>query len=597
MAGLGRAGHSQRILDRINDLQRDPSPNGDSKKRLKSYDGLLRLRIGDLRIVYRVLDDCVRIELVGTRKDVYRDLERLRIANDGIVNADEISLQESHLETRDPDRREAGSPQNDPELPARINESLLERLNIDHSFWPELLECRTLEDLCRANVSEDVRDWIFDCVCEPPSQWLKEEPAYIVDDGEDLRKLLDGELVHFLLRLDSNQNRVVEEFTERGGPALVTGGPGSGKSVVAVYAARSIVRSLLSNGKENPRVLVTTFTNALQNTIRQQLEAILGTDMRYVTVSTLDSVATRIAGSSRNRSNSGYRQHSNRDVELIRQRALEMVRSGAFAHRFDGVIIDEAQDLDNYALRLAIALSVDPRNILVTADADQSIYSGRVDVRTALNEKFRHWDLSTGHRSTRQIMDAARNYIGDAAPERPDISSTKVGHKPLHRIVKSPEDEVTLLVTYFGWATVQARTGYGTCAVLTRSNDAGRAIARRLRAEGVSATFMQGNQLDLSAQGIKVLTLHSAKGLEFNCVALAGFFDARPYGGPDSQVIHRNRRTMYVGMTRAVRSLLLIQPENDDRYEFEGIDPRFWNSRSYERPSGALEGSALSAES
>ena len=47
---------------------------------------------------------------------------------------------------------------------------------------------------------------------------------------------------------------------------------------------------------------------------------------------------------------------------------------------------------------------------------------------------------------------------------------------------------------------------------------AGKAIAAELRQRGVEATFMPGQELNLSRPGVKVLTLKSAKGLEFPVV-------------------------------------------------------------------------------
>ncbi|MFH0241806.1 UvrD-helicase domain-containing protein [Streptomyces sp. HK10] len=77
------------------------------------------------------------------------------------------------------------------------------------------------------------------------------------------------------------------------GPAQVTGGPGTGKTVVALHR----VRHLLREGRESDRILLTTFTNAMAASLRDSLALLLGdTDARLlerVDVTTVDALAAR----------------------------------------------------------------------------------------------------------------------------------------------------------------------------------------------------------------------------------------------------------------------------------------------------------------
>jgi len=57
----------------------------------------------------------------------------------------------------------------------------------------------------------------------------------------------------------------------------------------------------------------------------------------------------------------------------------------------------------------------------------------------------------------------------------------------------------------------------------------GKAIAQRLVKLGAEAQFVSGNDIDLEATYIKVMTLHSAKGLEFPFVAVVGLREGTPY--------------------------------------------------------------------
>jgi len=78
-----------------------------------------------------------------------------------------------------------------------------------------------------------------------------------------------------------------------------------------------------------------------------------------------------------------------------------------------------------------------------------------------------------------------------------------------------------------------------------------------------------------------VLTLNSAKGLEFPIVALAGFAGSR-YASIGSEnekeeELARLRRTMFVGMTRAMRALLVTVPVQARSPLLQGFDAKYWN--------------------
>ena len=61
----------QRIAIKIDSLAAEPYPP-DTKK-LKNSDGLLRIRVGDYRIIYRIEDEklIILIVKIGHRRDIY----------------------------------------------------------------------------------------------------------------------------------------------------------------------------------------------------------------------------------------------------------------------------------------------------------------------------------------------------------------------------------------------------------------------------------------------------------------------------------------------------------------------------------------------
>jgi superfamily I DNA/RNA helicase len=85
---------------------------------------------------------------------------------------------------------------------------------------------------------------------------------------------------------------------------------------------------------------------------------------------------------------------------------------------------------------------------------------------------------------------------------------------------------------------------------------------------------------------VKVITLQSAKGLEFPVVAVAGFIDGLPPAGgrgageeETEEALARQRRLLFVAMTRAMRSLLVVVPDRPSPL-LTGFDPQLWNAQA-----------------
>src|SRR3989442_12428898 len=161
------------------------------------------------------------------------------------------------------------------------------------------------------------------------------------------------------------------------------------------------------------------------------------------------------------------------------------------------------------------------------------------------------------------------------------------GPLPVIRAIRPGDEEVQLLIRFLPAAAHAFRLGIGACAVLSPTAKAGKAIAAELTQRGITATFMPGQDLNLSRPGVKVLTLNSAKGLEFPIVALSGFIHSGWYGnGPANvgaeereEILATDRRTMFFGMRRAMRALLITVPAQTQSPLLQGFDGTYWNLR------------------
>ena len=119
----------------------------------------------------------------------------------------------------------------------------------------------------------------------------------------------------------------------------------------------------------------------------------------------------------------------------------------------------------------------------------------------------------------------------------------------------------------------------------------------------VSLMTDQDNETDEDLEKVTLMTVHSAKGLEFDAVFIVGLEEnlfPSDMSGDDERHIEEERRLMYVAMTRARKYLTLLYATTRFRYGsvdycspsrfLKDIDPRylmpsggvkaFWNSRS-----------------
>ncbi|MER5184120.1 UvrD-helicase domain-containing protein [Streptomyces sp. NPDC002896] len=114
----------------------------------------------------------------------------------------------------------------------------------------------------------------------------------------ELERILSEDLARWRIFLHPAQRRHAYH-PGFNGAAQVTGGPGTGKTVVALHR----VRHLLRTGREGDRILLTTFTNAMAAALRDNLALLLGEAdahlLERVDVTTVDSVAARVVREAR----------------------------------------------------------------------------------------------------------------------------------------------------------------------------------------------------------------------------------------------------------------------------------------------------------
>lgn len=111
---------------------------------------------------------------------------------------------------------------------------------------------------------------------------------------EALQKVLDeGDFRAWKVFLHPTQARLVDR--DYSGPARVSGGPGTGKTIVALHRVRYLAKHL-PPGKNKP-ILLTTFTKNLTSDLRARLASLIEPELlARVEIAHIDQLAARVLG-------------------------------------------------------------------------------------------------------------------------------------------------------------------------------------------------------------------------------------------------------------------------------------------------------------
>jgi superfamily I DNA/RNA helicase len=271
----------------------------------------------------------------------------------------------------------------------------------------------------------------------------------------------------------------------------------------------------------------------------------------------------------------------------MRNEALEIVRQGQWSGHWDSVLVDEAQDLSPSALALMAEVCRTPQGLFFAADSKQSLYSRNYTWSSAhprLQFKGRTANLKRNYRSTTEIDAAAFGLLRPQAGETEPSMSIHDGPLPVLLRGAAIDEQGKWIARFIRQMAAYLHLQQSAAAVLVPNSDIGPAIAKALDAEGVPARFFPGRDLDLKDPSVKVLTMHSAKGLEFPIVVVAGFEDGTypvrddyEFEGLYDERMSHERRLLYVALTRAMRGLMLVVPKGCRHQALVELDSTHWH--------------------
>lgn len=275
----------------------------------------------------------------------------------------------------------------------------------------------------------------------------------------------------------------------------------------------------------------------------------------------------------------------------LRREALKILADGGQRVLYDYVVVDEAQDLSPVSLALMAEVCRTAEGLFFAADNKQSLYSRNYTWSSAhprLQFRGRTALLSRNYRSTREIDRAAFSVLVAGADEDL-VASNSVHEGPLPVLVRdiAADKQAEWIARFVRQMARHLHLKTSAAAVLVPIAAAGETLATELQAHGVPARFFPGRDLDLKADVVRVLTLHAAKGLEFPIVIVAGLDSGswpvpEDFEEPDLFIERANheRRVLYVGLTRAMRGLMLISPQGCTHPAVVDLDLNHWHVES-----------------
>ena len=368
------------------------------------------------------------------------------------------------------------------------------------------------------------------------------------------------------------------------GHRILSGVAGSGKTVILLARAK-----LLAQRNPAARVLVLCFNVTLASFLRGQLQ-----EHANVQVCHFEgwARANRV-------SRSLQAQESDESLGHRLLAVLEEVDGVGDERRFDAVLVDEAQDFEVSWFRCVLAAMKDPvgGDLLIVGDGNQGVYRRAkvswksLGIQASGRTISGRFGLDINYRNSREIAALAQSFADGATEQGGSADEDTIGalpmdlgkcprttgRKPMLYREGSREKECERAVTMVGDLLTGRWAGERLPEPL-RPEQIGILYRRIARAEQpLFARFLADLQTvtpmrwlnakdDTKARtrvlepGVKVQTIHAAKGLQYRAVILLWAGDL-PYLPSQSQHDeHAERRLFYVGLTRAEDFLALTAP-------------------------------------
>lgn len=258
----------------------------------------------------------------------------------------------------------------------------------------------------------------------------------------------------------------------------------------------------------------------------------------------------------------------------------QQMNHGKYTH----VIIDESQDLTKVQLEFLKCIYQEKTysSIMFVADNTQSIYSqswlgkGRPYTSIGYDMSGKSRILSKNYRTTTEISKAAYQLIENDTSINANVDFVKPslidrhGHPPIYRFFTTNQDQINFLLKEI--QTLKNDYRYAEICVVAKEKRIIESVCQGLESGGIPSEILQSAEANFESDKVKLVTMHSIKGLEFKVIFLIDLNDGvipntRLYNFDEEETMEsEDRKLLYVGMTRANELLYMSSVRKPSKF-------------------------------
>lgn len=333
------------------------------------------------------------------------------------------------------------------------------------------------------------------------------------------------------MELDNKQKEIIESNYPK---IIVVAGSGSGKTKVLTEK----IRYIINNGNNPKDIVAITFTNVAAEEVRDRL----GKIAKDCFIGTIHSYANKLLLMN------GFDTNKFINEEKFDKFFTEIKKHPEVIEPVNYLLIDEYQDIDQFQYQFFEMINA--KHFFAVGDDWQNIYEWRGSKaiyfkNLVKNPNFKVFKMGNNYRSGENIVRFGMNFLRSVEDKiQKNISC------------QNPEKGIVEEINYnssFIIKEIQKEKNYGKWFILVRKNAQGEQIMTDLKRNNIPFdSFKKSNftndeiKVKLKENTVKVLTVHSAKGLENDNIIVIG--------------VHPNtdeeKRVAYVAATRARKRLI-----------------------------------------
>ncbi|MEM9088954.1 MAG: 3'-5' exonuclease [Cyanobacteria bacterium P01_F01_bin.53] len=375
--------------------------------------------------------------------------------------------------------------------------------------------------------------------------------------------------------LDLQQEQLARSLGD--GHRVVHGVAGSGKTLILAYRAQ-----YLAETTKKP-VLVLCFNVSLAAHIKNMIEVRKEHSGPPVLVRHFHGWCSDLLKAYRVGLPNRQQYSGSKYIEQLVKRVINAVSEGKIPSGLYGaVMIDEGHDFEASWFELVTKMVTPETNsLLVLYDDAQNLYGKRQKRQfsfksVGIQARGRTTVLRINYRNPVEVLNLACVFVEEAIEptataqnEHPKLTPETAGRS-------GAVPELVMLPSFGREAVYLAERveqfyekgiPWSQIAIVYRTKFMGEVLNRQLTQAGIPVEWISKNSnsrfYNPNAQSVKLLTMHSSKGLEFEAVCIPGIgYLPNSHGDKESEM-----RLFYVAMTRATDRLLLTAHQPSEYVE------------------------------